>query len=249
MVISQTTEAVKTVMLFQYLGLILKEPLSFLSLLPGILIMLGVGLCTAITVHEFSHALIAELLGDSTAKRLGRLSLNPRVHLDPSGTLMLLLLGLGWGKPTPVNPSRLRYGPLGVTLVSIAGPIANLLTSAVLAIPFRLEWLSLPRNLVAIPEVLSTSPQETCAAIIAFTVYINIVLCIFNLLPIAPLDGFKVLLGLLPYNTARVFSRLEAYGPVILIGVFMLDFSLGLGIMGTLLFPPIQFFVTLMLGI
>ena len=236
-------------MLFRYLGLLLDDPLAFLALLPGILLTLGVALLTAITVHEFSHALVAYRQGDPTAQRLGRLSLNPRVHLDPAGTVMLLLVGFGWGKPTPVNPARLRNGLQGMTLVSVAGPLSNLLTATILAIPFRLGWLPLPFGLFTVPDLFSSDPQSIVAAVLMFTFYINIVLAVFNLLPVAPLDGFKVVLGLLPSEAAQGFARLEPYGPLILIGVIMLDFGFGLSILGTLLFPPIQFFVTLMLGL
>lgn len=236
-------------MLLRYLDLLLNEPLLFLALLPGILLTMGVALLTAITVHEFSHAWSAYMLGDPTARQLGRLSLNPRVHMDPAGTLMIILVGFGWGKPTPVNPHRLHYGGRGMMLVSLAGPISNLLMAFLLALVFRFGWMSLPVTSIAAPNIFLLSLPDIIASVLFFTIYINIVLMVFNLLPISPLDGFKVTVGLLPEKVAERFLRLEAYGPVLLMGVILLDLGFGLGILSRILFPPIEFFVTLVLGI
>ena len=233
-------------MLLSDLDRLINDPLT---VLPGLLLTLGVALLTAITVHEFSHAFSAYLLGDTTAQRLGRLSLNPRVHLDPAGTVMLLLVGFGWGKPTPVNPGRLRYGLQGTMLVSLAGPLSNLATASVLALVFRLGWLPLPFTLVAAPDLFSQGLPDILGAVILFTIYINVVLMVFNLLPVAPLDGFKVALGLLPQEAARSFARLEPYGPIILMGVIFLDIAFRQGILRNILLPPINFLVTLILGV
>ncbi len=233
-------------MLLSNLDLLFSDPVYFLALLPGILLTFGVALVTAITIHEFSHALVAYRLGDTTAHRLGRVSLNPLRHLDPLGTAMVLLVGFGWGKPTPVNPLRMRNPLQGMTLVSIAGPVSNLVLASLLAAPLRLEWLPLSES---VPNIFSGDLPATLGAVLFVTLYINVVLAVFNLIPVAPLDGFKVVQGLLPAEPRRVFSQLERYGPALLMGVILLDFAFHVGILSRLIFPPIRFFVTLMLGL
>jgi Zn-dependent protease len=169
-------------------------------------------------------------------------------HLDPLGTAMILFAGFGWGKPTPVNPLQLRRPVRGMTLVSIAGPISNLALASLLALPLRLGWLPLPEEIITAPNVFSGDLPAVLGAVLLFALYINVVLAVFNLLPVAPLDGFKVVQGLLPAEPRRAFSRLESYGPLLLMGVILLDLAFNVGILARLLFPPIQFFVTLMLG-
>src|SRR6185295_6347625 len=133
-----------------------------------------IALVLGITVHEFMHAYAAHRLGDDTARLLGRLSLNPMAHLDPFGTLLLVLAGFGYGKPVPFNESRLRSA-FGVTFVAIAGPLANLALAALCAIPLRFSAASL----------LGGAYEEILTAIVLW----NCVLAIFNLVPIPPLDG------------------------------------------------------------
>jgi Zn-dependent protease len=157
-----------------------------LYVIPAILI--------AITIHEFSHALAATALGDYTAKSLGRLTFNPLKHLDPVGTIMIMFtaiagVGIGWGKPVPVNPYNLRIGAkTGMALVSVAGPVSNILTAVILVLPLRLGY-----NLYT---------NETVLLVVYYTVAISIGLAVFNLLPLPPLDGFSVALGALPYGIA-----------------------------------------------
>jgi Zn-dependent protease len=207
-------------------------------------------LLIAIDVHEFSHALIAYQLGDPTAKYRGRVSLNPLVHLDPLGSLMMLFMafsgvGLGWGKPVPVNPNNFRNGPIvGETMVSAGGPLSNLLTAAVVAIPLRLALNGvLPRSF------LSTSIAQFL--IILFVVSIS--LAIFNLLPIFPLDGYHFWLGLLHEIPSRITRQVwyalsggafMTYGPVILLGLVFL----GGGVLFRILHPFYNLFSTLFLG-
>ncbi|HEU5288113.1 MAG TPA: site-2 protease family protein, partial [Candidatus Limnocylindria bacterium] len=152
----------------------IRDPIQFAAF--AIAIVLG------ITVHEFMHAYVAHRLGDDTARLLGRLSLNPMAHLDPFGTLLLVLAGFGYGKPVPFNESRLRSA-LGVTFVALAGPLANLALAAVAAIPLRFGTA----------EVLG----GVYAGILQYVVFMNCVLAIFNLIPIPPLDGSNVVYGLL----------------------------------------------------
>ena len=211
----------------------------------AILIATAVSLLIAITVHEFSHALIAYRLGDSTARNLGRLSLNPLVHLDPLGTLMLFLAGFGWGKPTPVDPNQLRFpGFKGMALVSLSGPISNFLTAALFAVPIRLGIVELPSSLT-MPSTGGVG--EALGALLTFIVYFNLVLGVFNLIPIAPLDGFKVVLGIVPRDIAEDFARFEIYGPFVLLAIVVLDNFFNVGILSRIIGPPLLYLLRLLL--
>lgn len=190
-------------------------------------------LVVAITVHEASHALIATSQGDYTARSHGRLSLNPLRHMDPVGTVMLFLVGFGWGRPVPVDPTWLKSGPrIGTALVALAGPASNFLTAALVALPIRLGFLAWHSPFSYRP-FSQTTPEWLAADFIAWLAYFNVVLGVFNLIPLAPLDGFKVALGALPREMARSFARLEPYGPGILMTLLILGmipmFGFGLG--------------------
>jgi Zn-dependent protease len=163
-------------------------------------------------VHEFSHAWAAYRLGDSTARYQGRLTLDPRVHFDPIGGGLLVIsailgVGIGWAKPTPVNPYNLRYGRRGESLVALTGPISNLVLAAAVAIPLRLITL-MPGMSVA----TATGPAGFVLDTAVTFVFINLALMIFNLLPIPPLDGWKVVLGLVDARTANNLRQYEQYG-------------------------------------
>lgn len=176
---------------------------------------LAVAFVVGIAFHEFSHALTARHLGDDTAERLGRLTLNPLRHLDPAGTALLLLVGFGWGKPVPVNAYRLRNGPrTGMAVVAAAGPVSNFVMAALAALPVRLGLVPL----VGLAPQPWWTAGEYVGLFLFFLIFINVVLGLFNLIPLAPLDGFKVALGLLPADLARSFQRLEPYG----MGILML---------------------------
>ncbi len=168
-------------------------------------------LVVALTFHELAHALVATRLGDSTAAQMGRLSLNPLRHLDPLGSLMLVAVGFGWAKPVPVNPNNLRPGPrTGMGLVSAAGPLSNLTMAALAALPFAFGLVG--------PEFFPrTRLLPSPAFLLTQFVVINIILAVFNLLPLAPLDGEKVLGSFLRGSAARAFDQLQRYGPLILI--------------------------------
>ncbi len=181
-------------------------------------IALAIVLVVAFSVHEFSHAWVAYRLGDPTAKNLGRLTLDPRKHLDVLGSVMVLAVGFGWAKPVPVNPYNLRNGPkAGMAIVSAAGPLSNLGLAILAAIPVRLGLIE---------PVFFSRFFPNPAEIISVFIYLNIVLVFFNLLPIAPLDGFKVLGGVLPYPASQSFLKLEPYGPLILVLLIFLGGSL-----------------------
>jgi len=168
-------------------------------------------LVVALTIHELAHAIVAARLGDTTAAQMGRISLNPLRHLDPLGSLMLVAVGFGWAKPVPVNPYNLRPGPrAGMGLVSAAGPLANLGMAALAALPFAFGLIG--------PEFYPrTRLLPTLAFLLTQFVVINIILAVFNLLPLAPLDGEKVVGSFLRGSAARVFDQLQRYGPLILI--------------------------------
>ena len=170
-------------------------------------------LVVAFTIHELAHALTADWLGDSTARRMGRVSLNPLVHLDPMGTILLLIAGFGRAKPVPVNPMNLRGNPRSsMAIVAIAGPFSNMVMASLAAIPLRLGLM---------PMTFGNS-QLTVGVILFEFVWINVILALFNLIPLAPLDGSKVLAGVLPAEMAYRLRPLEQYGPLILLALIFL---------------------------
>ncbi|BCR05162.1 protease [Desulfuromonas versatilis] len=181
------------------------------SILAKISIMLVPALL-AVTLHEVAHGYVAEKFGDPTARLLGRLTLNPVKHLDPIGTLALLVFGFGWARPVPVNYGNLRNPKKDMIWVALAGPGTNF--SLALLSALALKGLSL----------LSVGPGSSLAMMLepvglmtAFSLYINVILGVFNLLPIPPLDGGRVLSGLLPQKQAAMLGRLEPFGFVLII--------------------------------
>ncbi|HKY88733.1 MAG TPA: site-2 protease family protein [Candidatus Limnocylindrales bacterium] len=178
-------------------------------LLP-VLLVAGILLLVAFPIHEFSHALAAYRLGDSTARWMGRLTLNPIAHFDPLGGLFLVLTALsgfaiGWAKPTPVNPANLAGGRQGEALVAFAGPFSNLVMASIVAVPLR-----------AI-VTLGIDAPPLVVTVLAYLVLFNLLLFVFNLLPIPPLDGWKVLLSFLSPATAWQLRPYEQYGFLVLI--------------------------------
>lgn len=198
--------------------------LNLLSTNPIIALAFITGLVAAITIHEFAHAFIAYRLGDPTAKLAGRLTLDPAAHLDLLGTLALLIVGFGWGKPTPFDPFNLRNIKRDSALISVAGAASNLILAFVLSLPYLIAYFTgnLFPSIVAIYQVVS------------IVIWINLILAVFNLIPIHPLDGFKVLAGLLPKNWYYDFIQTERYGLLILI------FLLATGAVGRILFPLVS---------
>ena len=233
-------------MILGYLDLLISDPLTFLRVFPVVALMVGGYLIISITVHEFSHSLVAYLLGDPTSKRLGRLSLNPIRHMDPTGRVSLFLVGFGWGKPVPVNDRALRNGRRGMALVSGAGPISNVMTAVVFALPFQVGLLAWPFRLFS--TSFGGGVEGVLAQIFSVIILFNIILAVFNLLPIFPLDGSKVVLGLLPRDMARSFVRLERYGPVILMIVIGLDLIAGVGILRMVVGPVVNYISQAIVG-
>jgi Zn-dependent protease len=208
------------------------------------IVTMAVGLLLAVDIHECAHAWAANELGDPTARYQGRLSLNPLVHLDPMGTLMMLFslfygFGIGWGKPVPVNPWNLRHGRVGRGMVALAGPASNLILAAVLALPLRLGW-----------------PGAGLAGGMWFTLIgVNVSLALFNLLPVAPLDGASVLVGIISairrpwaYEWVRALERIESQAPMVFMVLIVADQALGGRILGLVLRGPYLLIMRSMLG-
>jgi Zn-dependent protease len=178
------------------------------------LILLAPPLLFALTLHEFAHGYVAFTFGDPTAKANGRLTLNPLKHLDPIGTIAFFFLNFGWAKPVPVNASYFKNPRKDMLWVALAGPATNLGIAVISAIAAKLGML-----------MVSTLPQTALTISLFFpviqmlvaSVWINLVLCIFNFLPIPPLDGSRILAGLLPEHLARPYASLDRYGFIILI--------------------------------
>lgn len=188
----------------------------------------------AAPVHELAHAWSASRLGDTTAEREGRLTLNPLAHMEPIGTLFLAVAGFGWAKPVPVNPYYLRYGPrTGMLIVSLAGPLANLLLAILFAIPVRLGLVELSSG-----QYLGFIPYPS--TFLFWAIYLNILLLFFNLLPIAPLDGFAVLSGLLPADLAYRWEQTRQWGMFVLMGLVFLGYFTRLSLLNLILDPPMK---------
>jgi len=168
----------------------------------------------AVTFHEVAHGYAAERCGDPTARLLGRLTINPLRHLDPIGTIALLLIGFGWARAVPVNPSNLRRSRQDMVLVALAGPGANLGLALFCALCLR--WgASLAEPLPLDGQTMAFAEPITLMA--AFGLYINVILALFNLLPIPPLDGGRVLLNVLPQRPAAILQKIEPFGLLVIV--------------------------------
>jgi Zn-dependent protease len=195
----------------------------------------------ALAFHEYAHAYVANRFGDPTARLAGRLTLNPLKHLDVLGTIMLFIVNFGWAKPVPVDPSYFRNPRRDMLYVALAGPLANMLLAFVFGIGYRLiDVAGLPLPTVAgIPLIF----------MLRFSIFINLVLAFFNLIPIPPLDGSKILRSLLPVESAQRFIQFEAFGPFLLLGLIVLGRVTGVSILWSLIGPPVDFFSWLFAGI
>ncbi len=194
------------------------DPIVIALRIPALLI--------AITFHEFAHARIAYYFGDSTAKRQGRMNLNPLSHLDPIGTIMILLVGFGWAKPVPINPYNFSQYRKGLRWVSFAGPLIN----------FILGFLSLLLFTILVNSGLTGG---LFLQFIMVLVQLNILLGIFNLIPIPPLDGSKILMSYLPDSYLGFYRTIEQYAPLILLGLIVTR------ALGVIIFPLYSLIINL----
>jgi Zn-dependent protease len=202
-------------------------------------IILAPPLLLALTLHEFAHGYVAFRLGDPTAQGAGRLTLNPLKHLDPLGTIAFFIFHIGWAKPVPVNPVYFKNPQKDMLWVALAGPATNLVLALVSALMVKTVWLLaqiLPYSVLG--ESILVPLNHTLIA----SVWINLVLCIFNFLPIPPLDGSRILTGILPNGLARSYASIERYGFILLI---ILAVS---GILSKMIMPLITFANSLLLS-
>ena len=231
-------------MILQSLDLLRENPAAFV-----LVIGIGlIGLIIGFTVHEFSHALTSHIEGDDTARRMGRLTFNPIKHIDLLGFILLLVVGFGWAKPVQVDPYNLRHGRFGMSMVALAGPLSNFVLAFALGLVFRFDLLPVvtdTRFISGVVEILGF------AAFLA--IFFNLILGIFNLIPLPPLDGSKVVGGLLPGSLYQSYLQFERYGwiPLIaLIGVnLFLSYAFGINFLGRILIQPALFVFRLATGL
>ena len=206
------------------------------------LLLIAPPILLALTFHEYAHAYTAYRCGDDTARQSGRLTLNPLRHLDPLGTIMIFIVHFGWAKPVPVNPNRLRNPKKDMLWISAAGPLANMMLALASGLLIRV-----------LLTIGVTPERHTAIGLLFFMVImslqINLALAIFNILPIAPLDGSKILSALLPVRYEKLIYFLERYGPFILIGLIIFSQATGVSVLGGLIWPFVDFFRTLFAGI
>lgn len=234
-------------MIFAYLDLLKVNAQAFFVLVGAVVTALLVG----ITFHEFSHALAATRLGDPTPRYRGRLSLNPMAHLDPTGTVLLFLAGFGWGKPVEVNPSLMRGDPkTNMALTAAAGPISNLVVAGLAGLPIKLgivPWRS-PFN---VPNLAYWRADDYLGLYLSSIVIFGIILAIFNLIPLFPLDGFSVAVGILPRDLSQAFAELRAWGPGLLFLLIALPIVTGghFGILFQIMGPAVNGLTRVLTGI
>lgn len=201
-------------------------------------------LLITLTIHEFSHGYVAYLLGDDTAKRAGRLTLNPISHIDPIGLLMLFIVRIGWAKPVPVNPYNFVNQKRDMAITAAAGPAANFVMAIVLSVVFNLLKSTNP-NLLYSGSVFT----QFFTGMLVYAILINLALGIFNLIPIPPMDGSKILGGFLSDEAYYKYTAQERKGAQILMIIFAISFVFKLNIIGAIIMPPLNFFLKLLIGI
>ena len=204
-----------------------------LLILPGIIIGLA--------FHEFAHAAVANALGDDTAKRMGRLTLDPVKHIDVMGLIMLIVAGFGWGKPVPVDERNFKHPGRDGLLVSIAGPIMNLLVATGFVIIFKVI-------VVTNSEFFLTKIGDIIRLILIYAININIVLMVFNLIPVPPLDGYHILSGIADFRGKGIHYKLYEKGRMILLGIVAINL-LGFNLLGRIIGPPIDFIRDNLIGL
>ncbi|MFO7896059.1 MAG: site-2 protease family protein [Candidatus Cloacimonadales bacterium] len=210
----------------------------FLQLLIQVPILL-----MTLTIHEVSHGYLAYLLGDDTAKRAGRLTFNPLPHIDPFGLLMLFIVRIGWAKPVPINPYNFKNYKRDTALTAAAGPVSNFIMAILFAVVFNLLRKYNP-NLMYTQNTLAI----VGVSMLYYAIMINLALGLFNLIPIPPMDGSKILGGFLSDEAYYKFTAQEQRGAQLLMIVFAASFIFRLNLIGTIIMPPLNFFMRLLIG-
>ena len=208
---------------------------TILLMVPAILI--------ALTFHEFAHGYVAYRLGDPTAKMMGRLTLNPLAHLDPIGTLMIFLVRFGWAKPVPVDPRNLRNPKRDMLWIAAAGPLMNMGLALISGLLIRVLWAAG----LATPHAGGSG--NVLFTMLYLSLYINLALAIFNILPLPPLDGSKILAGILPNRYGPQLAILESRGPFILMGIIVFGMITNIHVLGFFIRPWVNFFSWVFAGI
>lgn len=196
----------------------------------------------SLTIHEFSHGITAYYLGDDTAKRHGRLTLNPISHIDPIGLLMLFIAHIGWAKPVPINPYNFKNYKRDTAITAAAGPISNFLIAIILSVFFHILQGIIP------VEKLMTGFNQTVFFALYYAILINLALGLFNLIPLPPLDGSKILGGFLTDQQYANYTARERQGAMVLMIIFAADYILRLGLIRRIIEVPLSFFINLLLG-
>ena len=194
----------------------------------------------ALSFHEYAHGWMAYRLGDPTAKYAGRLTMNPLAHLDPLGTMMIIIVHFGWAKPVPVNPMNLRDPKKDMLWIALAGPVSNVIMAAGLGIILRI--------MSGMGLRVDGSFLGYFQYMLYFAVMINLVLAIFNMIPIPPLDGSRILFGMLPTEYEESYLRFQQFGPMLLLGLVVMNSFLGIPIFSMLITPFVSLFSSLFVG-
>lgn len=237
-------------MILRYFSVIDDSPMAFVIVVGAFVFTILVSL----SIHEFSHAYTADRLGDRTPRSLGRVTLNPRAHLDPIGSLMILIIGFGWAKPVPINPYNTRNPQRSLAMIASAGPLSNLVMAGLAGIPIKTGMVpglhpfvhpSLVDNLASFA---TASTGNMIGLFLGTIVLINILLAIFNLIPLAPLDGFNVAVGLLPRALSQPLERAAPWMPGILMILILLPFVTNSSPLFEVMAPIVDFFLELFVG-
>ncbi|MBN2460249.1 MAG: site-2 protease family protein [Candidatus Cloacimonetes bacterium] len=214
-----------------------------MSTFATLLIQLPILLLT-ITIHEFSHGMVAYLLGDDTAKKAGRLTLNPISHIDPLGLIMLFIARIGWAKPVPINPYNFNNMKRDMALSAAAGPGANFVMAIILSLIFNTIKAANPGIIY-----YGSPVAQFWLSMLLYSILINLALGLFNLIPIPPMDGSKILGGFLSDRAYYRYTARERQGAQILIIILVISFVFRLNIIGSIIMPPLNFFLKLLTGI
>jgi len=207
---------------------------------PKSILLFAIAILYALTIHEFFHAWTANKLGDPTARMQGRLTLNPLAHLDPVGTICFIIAHFGWGKPVPVNPGYFKHPRRDDVLVSAAGPISNFVSAFIFGVIFQ----------ILNKFVIEASPLIVDLGNLLITaIQINLILAIFNFIPLYPLDGSHILKGFLPRNMLSGYESLCRYSPFILLGVILLGNLAHIPILSYIILPPTIYFLKMFSGL